>query len=118
MAPRIDPAGVPGREEAYLKAYGVDPDPERIRYYRELWDMERPTSSRSVGGGEARVPTYVWPRPPPSVNWLGRGDDPCPGSQQYPGGCDVRLECGRDSLTDAGSHLRVAIAQQCLAHPG
>ncbi|MFF7635206.1 aminoglycoside 3'-phosphotransferase [Kitasatospora sp. NPDC008050] len=29
----------PGWEEPLLEAYGVDPDPERIRYYRLLWDL-------------------------------------------------------------------------------
>lgn len=29
----------PGWEETYLEAYGVDVDHERIRYYRELWDL-------------------------------------------------------------------------------
>jgi kanamycin kinase len=28
----------PGREGAFLEAYGVDPDPDRQRYYLELWD--------------------------------------------------------------------------------
>lgn len=29
----------PGWEETYLEAYGVEVDHERIRYYRELWDL-------------------------------------------------------------------------------
>ncbi len=29
----------PGWEEAYLEAYGVEVDHERIRYYRDLWDL-------------------------------------------------------------------------------
>jgi kanamycin kinase len=28
----------PGWEELLLEAYGIDPDPERMRYYRALWD--------------------------------------------------------------------------------
>ncbi len=32
----------PGWEETYLQAYGVTADPARIRYYRELWNMESP----------------------------------------------------------------------------
>ena len=32
----------PGWEETYLEAYGVNTDPARIRYYRELWNMESP----------------------------------------------------------------------------
>jgi kanamycin kinase len=30
----------PGWEQAVLDAYGVDPDPERTRYYRLLWDLD------------------------------------------------------------------------------
>jgi kanamycin kinase len=29
-----------GWEKTYFEAYGVGPDPARIRYYRELWDIE------------------------------------------------------------------------------
>lgn len=29
----------PGYESIYFRAYGVDPDPERISYYRLLWDL-------------------------------------------------------------------------------
>jgi aminoglycoside phosphotransferase len=29
----------PGWEEPLLEAYGVEPDPERIRYYRLLWEL-------------------------------------------------------------------------------
>lgn len=29
----------PGWEEAYLEAYGVEVDHERVRYYRRLWDL-------------------------------------------------------------------------------
>jgi kanamycin kinase len=29
----------PGWENVLLRAYGVDPDPERIAYYRLLWDL-------------------------------------------------------------------------------
>ncbi|MEU7062658.1 aminoglycoside 3'-phosphotransferase [Streptomyces sp. NPDC046161] len=29
----------PGWEEALLEAYGVEPDPERIMYYRLLWEL-------------------------------------------------------------------------------
>ncbi|MFB2596411.1 aminoglycoside 3'-phosphotransferase [Herbiconiux sp. P17] len=28
----------PGYEPAFLEAYGIAPDPERLRYYRALWD--------------------------------------------------------------------------------
>lgn len=34
----------PGWEKTYLEAYGVATDPARIRYYRDLWDMESPVS--------------------------------------------------------------------------
>ena len=30
----------PGWEPEFFAAYGVDPDPERIAYYRALWDAE------------------------------------------------------------------------------
>ena len=30
----------PGWEQAVLDAYGIDPDPERTRYYRVLWDLD------------------------------------------------------------------------------
>jgi kanamycin kinase len=30
----------PGWEAALLAAYGIEPDPERTRYYRLLWDLE------------------------------------------------------------------------------
>ena len=29
----------PGWEGPLLDAYGIDPDPERTRYYRQLWDL-------------------------------------------------------------------------------
>ncbi len=29
----------PGWQSTLLKAYGVDPDPQRIAYYRLLWDL-------------------------------------------------------------------------------
>jgi kanamycin kinase len=29
----------PGWEDAYFAAYGITPDPERIRYYRDLWEL-------------------------------------------------------------------------------
>jgi kanamycin kinase len=29
----------PGWENDLLRAYGVDPDPERVAYYRLLWDL-------------------------------------------------------------------------------
>jgi kanamycin kinase len=29
----------PGWEPAFLEAYGIDPDPERIAYYRLLYDL-------------------------------------------------------------------------------
>jgi kanamycin kinase len=29
----------PGWEELLLEAYGVQPDPERMAYYRLLWDL-------------------------------------------------------------------------------
>lgn len=29
-----------GHEHAFFAEYGIDPDPERIAYYRALWDME------------------------------------------------------------------------------
>ena len=29
----------PAWESVLLRAYGVDPDPERIAYYRLLWDL-------------------------------------------------------------------------------
>jgi kanamycin kinase len=29
----------PGWEETFLEAYGIEPDPARIRYYRLLYDM-------------------------------------------------------------------------------
>jgi len=29
----------PGLEEAFFAAYGVEPDEERIRYYRNLWEL-------------------------------------------------------------------------------
>jgi kanamycin kinase len=32
----------PGWENEYLAAYGVEPDEERSRYYRALWDLESP----------------------------------------------------------------------------
>jgi kanamycin kinase len=45
----------PGWEETYLEAYGVHPDPERIRYYRQLWDMESPVQAPGTSAiGEAR----------------------------------------------------------------
>ena len=28
----------PGWEGALLEAYGISPDPERLAYYRELWN--------------------------------------------------------------------------------
>lgn len=28
----------PGWEDALIEAYGVDPDRERLSYYRELWN--------------------------------------------------------------------------------
>lgn len=30
----------PGWERHLLNAYGIDPDPERIEYYRLLWDLD------------------------------------------------------------------------------
>lgn len=30
----------PGHQEEFFDAYGIAPDPERIRYYRALWDAE------------------------------------------------------------------------------
>ena len=30
----------PGWQDAFLAAYGIDPDPVRIDYYRRLWDAE------------------------------------------------------------------------------
>lgn len=32
----------PGWEDLFLTAYGVGPDPERTRYYRDLWDLGSP----------------------------------------------------------------------------
>ncbi len=29
----------PGWEDSYLEAYGVQPDPARLRYYRQLWEL-------------------------------------------------------------------------------
>ncbi len=29
-----------GHQAALFDAYGIDPDEERIRYYRALWDLE------------------------------------------------------------------------------
>ena len=30
----------PGWEATFFRAYGTEPDPERIAYYRALWDAE------------------------------------------------------------------------------
>lgn len=32
----------PGWEGLYLEAYGIDPDLERVRFYRNLWDLVHP----------------------------------------------------------------------------
>lgn len=32
----------PGWEEPFIRAYGVETDHDRIRYYRSLWDLANP----------------------------------------------------------------------------
>lgn len=32
----------PGWEDLYLESYGIEPDPDRIRFYRDLWDLNHP----------------------------------------------------------------------------
>lgn len=32
----------PGWEDLYLQSYGVEADPDRIRFYRDLWDLVHP----------------------------------------------------------------------------
>lgn len=32
----------PGWEALYLESYGIAPDPDRIRFYRDLWDLVHP----------------------------------------------------------------------------
>jgi hypothetical protein len=56
-----------GWEQVLLDAYGIEPDAERTRYYRLVWELGWRPAARSVHGScrtsLARVLTFACRRP-------------------------------------------------------